>query len=436
MSTPLDPPQKVGDYEVHEVLRRGAAVTTYGGFGPAGEPVVVKELRVHGLAEWKEYDLFTREVDVLAAVHHPSVPRVLAHLRLGDGRDERVCLVMERVPGEPLDQRLQRGAPIEEREVRRVLEGVLEVLAFLHSLAPPILHRDIKPANIILSDERVYLVDFGGVRRFMPWAKGGSTVVGTFGYMAPEQLHGEASPASDLFGAGATAAALLAGCDASELPRKGLRIDLDAIPAAREPLRSIVRRLVEPEVAERFRSAREVLDALGRGAALVPAVAGAQRSRSLVQALPRDAGGMPVLSVAGPPTPAVADPAALEHWGLRRRIHHGLLLTAGTTAAGGLVLQLLRQFGSAGWLAEAGRALFGIAFLLFVGSRFVPTRARMRRRLLKLAKRQRGRVSIVDASMALDIPPEAARDLLDHLVEIRLARQDPDREGAYLILAN
>ena len=256
------------------MLRRAAAVTTYAGVSLVdGTPVVLKELRLGDTAEWKEHDLFVREVEVLAAVRHPSVPRFIERFEEDDGR---ACLVMQRVPGESLDLRLARGAPLEEREVIRVLVGVLEVLEHLHALAPPILHRDIKPANILLSPDRVYLVDFGGVRRFMPWAKGGSTVIGTFGYMAPEQLHGDASPRSDLFSVGATAAALLAGCDASDLPRKGLRIDVAALPAAREPLRGIVQRLVEPEPEARFASATEVLERLASPLGSVSASEGRQ----------------------------------------------------------------------------------------------------------------------------------------------------------------
>ena len=65
---------------------------------------------------------------------------------------------------------------------------MLEVLRYLHNLKPPVVHRDIKPANIIRADDgTIALVDFGGVRAAVR-DKGGSTVVGTFGYMAPNNF--------------------------------------------------------------------------------------------------------------------------------------------------------------------------------------------------------------------------------------------------------
>jgi serine/threonine protein kinase len=322
---------------------------------------------------------------------------------------ERLCLVMERVPGEPLDERLRRGAPMEPGEVQRVLVGVLEILEHLHGLAPPILHRDIKPGNIVVSDERVSLVDFGGVGRFLPWAKAASTVIGTFGYMAPEQLHGEATPASDLFGAGATAAALLAGCEASELPRQGLRIDVAAIPAAKGPLGAVVSRLVEPEPQRRFASAREVLEALARGGVAVAT------SAPVPPARPR----------------SVVDAAARLHWAWRERIYRGLVGGGAASAIAGAIFIAIRNFGGSGFWREAGRALLGVGVSLFIASRFVRTRRRMQRKLLRLARRREGRLSTLDASVALGIPPEAASELLESLVQFDLARRDPDRDGGY-----
>ncbi len=70
------------------------------------------------------------------------------------------------------------------------------------------------------------LVDFGSVRdRLKP--EGGSTVVGTFGYMAPEQFQGRALPATDTYAAAATALALLTGRDPDQLPHQGLKLDVD-----------------------------------------------------------------------------------------------------------------------------------------------------------------------------------------------------------------
>jgi serine/threonine protein kinase len=101
-------------------------------------------------------------------------------------------------------------------------------------------------------------VDFGGVRRA---SLDGSTVVGTFGYMAPEQLHGEATPASDVYALGATIAALHVGMEADRLPHDGLRIDIDALSLS-PVLRHVLRGMLQPEPRERLQSVAEVRRAL------------------------------------------------------------------------------------------------------------------------------------------------------------------------------
>jgi serine/threonine protein kinase len=94
--------------------------------------------------------------------------------------------------------------------------ALLEVLEYLHERRPPVFHRDIKPSNIVLRPSGAALVDFGGVGQGGPAVQGGSTVSGTFGYMAPEQLLGQVSPASDLYFLGATLLHVLTGREPTE----------------------------------------------------------------------------------------------------------------------------------------------------------------------------------------------------------------------------
>lgn len=399
-------------YRLDEVLRRAAAVTTYGGTDTeTGAPIVVKELRVHDLGEWKEYDLFERQVQTLAAVRHPGVPRLLDHFTVEGPPGARVYLVMERVPGESLERRIERGAPLELGELRRILVGVLEILAHLHDLAPPIVHRDVKPANIVVGDGRVWLVDFGGVRRFLPWAKAGSTVIGTFGYMAPEQLHGESSPATDLYGLGATAAALLAGCDASELPRRGLRIDLDRIPAARPPLREIVARLTEPDPEDRFSCAAEVLVALAAPRGAMPAPVSKHDA-----AAPGS-----LATTAASSLPARALPSG--YWALRRAIRWGLVGLGGVSLLTGVVFEGLRSLPFLGPLGDAAMVCGQLGIALLIAAFFVRTKPTYRRKLLRLAHRRQGRLHVAEVAHRLRLPPDRAQELLEELVEMGVARR-------------
>ena len=132
---------------------------------------------------------------------------------------------MERVEGETLESLRTRGA-FDETEARRFLDCAKQALAYLHGRNPPIVHRDIKPRNVIRRPDGSYvLVDFGAVSEHMK-PRGGSTVVGTVGYMAPEQLQGRALPQTDVYAVGATILAGLSRRDPDQLPHKGLRVDV------------------------------------------------------------------------------------------------------------------------------------------------------------------------------------------------------------------
>jgi len=120
-------------------------------------------------------------------------------------------LVTEKIEGESLAALRKRGVTFGEAEVLRLLRDAADTLGYLHGRAPPIVHRDLKPGNVIRRPDGSFaFIDFGAVRdRMKP--EGGSTVVGTFGYMAPEQFQGRAMPASDVYAMGATALSLLTG---------------------------------------------------------------------------------------------------------------------------------------------------------------------------------------------------------------------------------
>ena len=447
-------PQLAGRYRLDEVLRRGSGVTTYGGVDAGtGAPIVVKALRVGDLHSWKELDLFRREVETLSALRHPAIPRVLASFT--DDETQSAYLVMERVPGESLDRRLARGQPMTVAEVLAVLRAVLEVLAYLHSLAPPIIHRDLKPGNIMLSEGRVWVVDFGGVRRFFPWAKSGSTMVGTFGYLAPEQLHGDASPATDIYALGATIAALLAGCDAAQLPRDGLRIDLSTIPAMDPALRQVLARMLEPDAQKRVRSAAEAQTALGRiglyGAASAspPREHPANSPKHATHVIPahpalaahRASSAHPAtqahhaMQAFDPPPQSIA-PLVTTYWMWRTFARWGLVGvgTAGLVAAASLeLIARLILFGKLPFLSEIALPIACIGAGLTAGGWLITGKGGYRRRILRLARRQGGRIHVAEILDRTGLPPRQARELMDELVAAGVARADPEVDGLYWI---
>ncbi len=222
--------------------------------------VVVKRIRLTD-GGWKRFDLFEREAKVLARLDHPGIPKFLGRV---DGDDGTFYLLMARAPGDTLRD-LSARKRFTEDELRLILAGVLDILVYLHGRDPPVVHRDIKPANILRApDGTISLVDFGGVRAALADEDGGSTVVGTYGYMAPEQLHGEATPRTDLYGLAATIVALAAGVEPDKIPRRGLKMDLPRhLPQMSPALRSLLERMTDPDPDRRPDSAAEVKKLLG-----------------------------------------------------------------------------------------------------------------------------------------------------------------------------
>jgi serine/threonine protein kinase len=223
------------------------------------EVVVVKRLVPRGT--WKSFELFEREAKVLSKLRHPGVPRHLATLEEPPGTFN---LVMQRAPGDNLRD-LAKRRRLSETELRDILIRCLEILDHLHTRTPPIVHRDIKPSNIVRApDGRCALVDFGGVLEAAR-EKGGSTMVGTFGYMAPEQLHGQSVPATDIYALGATMVALAGGIEPEDVPRKGLKMDLERhLPSLDPAFRGALIAMTDPDPDHRPQRAREVVALLAK----------------------------------------------------------------------------------------------------------------------------------------------------------------------------
>ncbi|WP_437588168.1 serine/threonine protein kinase [Sorangium sp. So ce1000] len=214
-----------GRYVVTRALGEGAQGHTLEAVDKRlGKLVAIKRFQIRGASSWKSVELAEREARVLASLSHPSLPAYLDHFE----EDGALFLVMDKIDGESLGAMRRRRAVLGQDDVVRFLKDASGVLDYLHGRAPPVIHRDIKPNNVIRRPDGSFaIVDFGAVRdRMRP--EGGSTVVGTFGYMAPEQFQGRALPASDVYAVGATALCLLTGEEPENLPHRGLAIDVPA----------------------------------------------------------------------------------------------------------------------------------------------------------------------------------------------------------------
>ncbi len=223
--------------------------------------VTVKSLFFGSGAQWQEMKLFERSAKTLADLNHSRIPQFYESFWEEQPEGNYFCLVQQYIPGQSLEERVKAGQRFDGQTVIKVAEQVLEILVYLHAQAPAVIHRDIKPSNLIWGDDQqVYLIDFGAVQGE---ASGSTiTVVGTYGYMPPEQFGGRALPASDLYSLGATLVYLLTGLHPAELPQKNLQIQFQDLVQLPPRLERWLEKLIEPALERRFRSATEALDSL------------------------------------------------------------------------------------------------------------------------------------------------------------------------------
>ncbi len=231
------------------------------------QPVVLKMLRFGAEFSWDSLKLFEREAKTLQALEHPQIPKFLDFFEM-DGGEQEFVLVQSYIEARSLTEHIQAGRSFTELELKQIAESILETLSYLHDRHPPVIHRDIKPSNILLTNRsgnhvgQVYLVDFGSVQTPVSKGSGTFTVVGTYGYMAPEQFMGRALPSSDLYGLGMTLAHVATGQHPADLMTDDLKLDVRGNASLSPPVAQWIERLIEPIVAQRFKSAAEALKAL------------------------------------------------------------------------------------------------------------------------------------------------------------------------------
>lgn len=275
---------RLGHYEVLEVIGRGGMGIVLRAFDEKLHRVVAVKVMAAALAtSATARRRFAREAQAQAAVSHDHIVTIHAV----EDADRLPYLVMHFVSGLSLQQRIDRDGPLQLSEILRIGLQAASGLAAAH--AQGLIHRDIKPANILLENgvERVKITDFGLARAAADASLTQSgQIAGTPSYMSPEQARGEAVDArSDLFSLGSV---LYAMCTGRAPFRAGNQIAVlkrvcedaptpirEANPALPEWLCEIVEKLQAKNPADRFQSAAEVAQLLGRHLAHVqhPSVA-------------------------------------------------------------------------------------------------------------------------------------------------------------------
>ncbi|AFZ57461.1 protein kinase [Anabaena cylindrica FACHB-243] len=260
-------------YRIINILGEGNSGITYAAedITQPGVIVAIKVISFQQTQDWKVLELFEREAKVLEKLQHRGIPRYLNYFQIDTQSDRRFYIVQELAKGQSFAAWIEQGWRTNEIGIKQIARQILAILVYLQRLDPQVIHRDIKPQNIIRhEDGSLYLVDFGAVRdTYYSTFMRGSTVVGTYGYMAPEQFLGQAVTATDLYGLGATLLFLLTHRSPAELPQDGLSINFRDHVQVSDAFADWLEKLLEPDAKDRFPSAEAALLALRQPAKVV-----------------------------------------------------------------------------------------------------------------------------------------------------------------------
>lgn len=255
-----------GKYRLEQLLGKGGMGSVYEATDlRLSRRVAIKIMLGQLFGDLTSQRRFEREARASAKINHPNV---VAIYDFGQIRQEGSYLVMEYLSGCTLSAFLQSGKLLHNRRAAYVLEQVLSGVAAAHRAG--IIHRDLKPGNIILDPETdlVKVLDFG-LAKFRDLDSQQSltlpgTIMGTFGYMSPEQLSGkEADERSDIFSLGVIVVETITG----KRPFSGRNLhemlanihnrDFQLAGTGVEHLNSVLRRAIAERPEQRYSSVEE-----------------------------------------------------------------------------------------------------------------------------------------------------------------------------------
>jgi eukaryotic-like serine/threonine-protein kinase len=264
--------QTLGKYKIIAPLGSGGFGTVYLAQDTwIDKKVAIKVPHRQGL----DFGEMLREPRLLASVSHPNIVAITT----AEKTDNVFFIVMEYVQGETLENIIALKGPL---ELNRALDFTCQICnAVDHAHRQGVIHRDLRPANVLVTENDMAKVADFGTSRFLEIAAHGTTVIGSPPYMAPEQFHGKAVFASDIYSLGVTMYQMLTGLLPYDTPAPA---DLDKLmsgelvssprvknPAIPKVISDIVLRAMAPEVTARYQRASDLLeDVLGARASVAP----------------------------------------------------------------------------------------------------------------------------------------------------------------------
>lgn len=253
-----------GKYSILEKIGHGAQGNVYKAKDTSGNIVAIKVFDLHDAPDWKAVELFKREVETLKSLSIDGIPKYIDFI----DANPYFFLVESYISAKSLQDYIEKGFRATDHQVYCILIKTLTILNELHNQRVPIIHRDIKPGNILVEfvnndDVDVWVVDMGTVTSLRQ-SSHASTIAGTSGYAAPEQLMGNAVPASDLYALGMTIVHLLSGVAPWNMEMNGLSVQFEKyLPVnLSASLKSILLDMLRPDPSARIQTAKTALSRL------------------------------------------------------------------------------------------------------------------------------------------------------------------------------
>ena len=253
--------QTLGKYKIIAPLGSGGFGTVYLAQDTwIDKKVAIKVPHRQGL----DFGELLREPRLLASVSHPNIVAITT----AEKQDNVFFIVMEYVHGETLENVIALKGAL---DLNRALDFTCQICnAVDHAHRQGVIHRDLRPANVLVTENDMLKVADFGTSRFLEIAAHGTTVIGSPPYMAPEQFHGKAVFASDIYSLGVTMYQMLTGVLPYDTPAPA---DIDKLmsgelvspprlknPAIPKSVNDIVMRAMAPDLTSRYQRATDLLD--------------------------------------------------------------------------------------------------------------------------------------------------------------------------------
>ena len=265
----FEPGTQIGRYEIQRRLGRGGMGTVYVAHDPVLGRMVAIKVFAGDLDVPDARERFSREARAAAALNHPNIVTVYDFGEFAS----QPYIVMEYVPGETLANVIRRKVAVSLSEKLRWIEDLCAGAGYAHQMS--VVHRDIKPANLVVDRAgRLKILDFG-IARMLGIASNTAVMIGTPGYMAPEQITGDlVDHRADQFSIGVVFYELLAYAEpfpGDTLPMITHRIVSQEptpleqlVPEVPPELVAIVTQALKKSAAHRFRDTESMRFAISR----------------------------------------------------------------------------------------------------------------------------------------------------------------------------